>query len=307
MNSIFKQPKVLIITLYSGENELTLQQDRLQSQSYKNWDQKIIANLPEQQAHDELRKLISENINNHDIFIKLDADMVFNKHNSLEKIVSFFQEENHLDHLVLPVFDWPSESNIHGVHAYRSGVNFPYRGDALFTDPNPAISGIRKIAPLSETSDVDHMPDPSNHQSYMLGVHRALKIVQRDRIGKDFKNAELQLRFLSKIFDRYILNTNEPRRIYTILGAEDVFLNRYSKKVFDKAACAPPDLFDRAQRLSTTQGIKDTARAWSPGGWLFTNRLVRYVKIPSIWTPTWNSAHKLAYSLIAFVRRKFAN
>lgn len=288
----YPQPRTLVITLFSGEQELGLLKDSLISQTYKNWSHEIISFLPEVEAHRKLREQIETRKDEFDLFIKLDADMVFNSDDSLRKIVDFFVKEPRLDHLVTPVFDIPSSSNIYGAHFYRSGVYFPYGGDGLFTDPNPRINGIRYIEPINTKAYINHMQDPSDKQAFLLGVHRILKVVQRDRIIKDYDNAKFQMNYISAIADTNKVDPSKVREL-VLCGAESVFTS--TEKLFHK------DL-KKEKGVEDQELLKKQIYNWESDSKIFKQRIFRYTQLPKFWSIPLLHIYKLVYKLYKIIK-----
>lgn len=272
---------ILVITLFSGENELPELIDSLRAQNYKNWQHEIIRFLPKFEAHELLRKTIVDKQAEYDYFIKLDADMVLNRSTALQEITEIFEHEKDLDHFVLPVFDKPSRANIHGIHAYRSGVFWTWSGDRLFTDPKPNVKGRSKIFPLSMEALVDHMPNPSKEQAFLLGVHRALKIVQRDRVIRDTKNALFQFNYLHAIWKCYF-EDRCPSREVILLGAEYVFQG--NSKIYSKERIIAKTGLEAFNCVTEKERSFFIDRKWLPEEFYFKWRKFIYVALPHFWS-----------------------
>lgn len=195
--------KVLVLTLYSGENEYPECKASVASQVGLAVEHKCFEWLPNKEAHETLYKEIMVSRFKFDYFVKLDADMVFQTERSLLQLVNLFSEYSFYDHISIPVFDIPSNSYLMGIHIFSNYVSWRFPLDSLFPDNNPISPGGSLIDYSIKLPVVSHMPNPSVDQSYKLGLHRASKIVQHNRSGK-LKSAEFPISYLKRVF----LNSN---------------------------------------------------------------------------------------------------
>lgn len=254
------KPRILIGTLHCGENEFAACVESLRAQTFQNWEHFVLENLPNREAHETLYRQFMDRAGEFDLFLKLDADMILRDPAALEKIVARFREAPGLDQIEMTVFDIPSNTNIWGVHAFSNRARWEV-GDDLFVDPKPKIPGSR----LRVDSEplVTHCADPSPAQAYLLGVHRALKVLQSGKTGLAFDpiNAAFQWRYLKAVW-RNFLSTREPRFGLCILGAEHVFIgqanaNDYASKNVTREL---PDSVDELQQLLKPNWIHNVPR-----------------------------------------------
>ena len=117
-------PRILVGTLYSGENEFEECVASIKKQSYQNFEPLVIRNLPNKEAHDTLYKTFMDRSHEFDLMIKIDADMVIENERLFEKIVRKFQRNDKLKDLEIAVFDFFSNQLIWGMHAYRNTVKW---------------------------------------------------------------------------------------------------------------------------------------------------------------------------------------
>ncbi len=218
--------KLLIGTLYSGENEFEECLSSLKSQNFKNWDHFVLEGLPNKDAHEQLYDKFMASCNDYDLFLKLDADMVFVDNHVLEKIVNLFTDTKDLDHGEFAVKDWYSDSLIMGVHVTTSRATWEKTDDQLFVDPYPRVPGKRVrqwdgIAPF-----ILHSPNPSPFQAYHFGVHRALKAFQFKENRFNNHLSKFQWEILRKTWANFF-KTRDRRLGFVILGAEHV-IQRYA-------------------------------------------------------------------------------
>ena len=160
-----ERPRTLVSTLYCGENEFEALKESLQAQTYSHWEHVVYKNLPNKEAHDRLYRTFMEQQDDFDLFLKLDADMVFRSSEGLRRIVDLFQETDQLDHLTLAVRDWYSDSLIEGLHTFSDRARWETGEESRFVDPSPIIPGQHQKLWSNPAPVVDHSPDPSPRQA----------------------------------------------------------------------------------------------------------------------------------------------
>lgn len=291
--------KVGIVTMFSGENEIGIQRNSLDCQQGVDLEQFLIEGMSEVDAHSALRSVVEGDQLRADIYVKLDADMAFVDESALKRIVDFFEADPDLCHLVTPVFDWPSNGPIYGAHAYRVGVKFPYGGTGLFTDPNPRITGARLTLDVHHEPLISHMSNPSESQCYLLGYHRALKVVQKGAWIKDFKNARFQLDYLERISEANALDP-DSRRESILLGACAVLAGGLSAKTFEKSDAT----FEQIQAMYSNHDarVRSLKSMASQSLGLRYWRL-RHGYLPSVWSVPGLHLYRLAYQVWAAIKR----
>jgi hypothetical protein len=211
--------------LYCGENEFGALKRSLQDQNYPHWEHVVYKDLPNKEAHDRLYRTFMEEQVEFDLFLKLDADMVFRSGEALEQIVRIFEEDPDLDHLTLAVRDWYSDSLIEGLHTFSDKARWETGEESRFVDPSPFIPGKKQKLWTNPAPVVDHSPDPSRFQAFRFGVHRALKVVQRDRWIMRFRQATEQWNLLRNCW-KHFEKEGDQRLGLALLGAEEVFHDR---------------------------------------------------------------------------------
>ena len=227
--------RILVGTLYTGENEFEQSKRSLQRQTHEDWEHVVFKHLPNKQAHDRLYRTFMEHADDFDLFLKLDADMVFRSKTSLQTLVDLFESEPELDHALLAVQDWASDSLIMGIHAYSNCAVWTSSDEELFVDHSPSVPGKRLSTKKPPAPIVDHSPDPSPFQAFRFGVHRALKVVQRDRSNLDFFRSRMQWTLLRNIWRRFT-ETGLRRLGLIIAGAEEVFARNVTRKAYDETS-----------------------------------------------------------------------
>jgi hypothetical protein len=243
------EPRILVGTLACGEHELERSLASLASQRYERVEQRILRDLPNREAHRRLYATFEECAADFDLFLKLDADMVFRGPDALARVAELFRERPDIDHAELAVHDWFSDGLILGQHVYRSGVTWPGASEDLFVDVHARYGGARLELWEDPAPLVDHSPDPAPYQAFVFGVHRALKARQPGRRGAEFHPGRSwsQFRLLARVYDHYV-RSGDSRLALALLGAEAV-LNGHidtarleTKTQFERAFSAVADL-----------------------------------------------------------------
>ena len=223
------QPRVLILTLYTGESEYNACKDSVLQQSHTNWEHLTFEYLPNKIAHDVLYNTIMNQADEYDFFFKLDADMVLADEHILQAIVNQFQNDPSLDHCVIPVDDAMTGGKMLGAHAFSNRVHWEKNTERLFVDPDPDYTGLRCIVDNRIDAWIFHMSNPNEFQAFRFGVHRALKATQffTPLSQKRWFTALTQWRNLRTILHKYKVD-NQRIHALAMLGASDVFCKSIS-------------------------------------------------------------------------------
>jgi hypothetical protein len=173
-------PRLLILTLSSGESALPLLTRQLADQSFQDFEHQIISGLPNRAAHNQLYRTIMSRASSFELFLKLDADMTLRADTSIAEAVRAIDQHPEAQHFAFRVWDYFTEEETLGVHVFRSGVAWGTITDDLFVDPDPPNT--RQI--LWEGSPapfVNHGEVVSDFECFSFGVHKFLKVAQRGR------------------------------------------------------------------------------------------------------------------------------
>lgn len=228
--------KVLIVTLYSGEAEFDACCRSVLDQKNVTIVHHIIKNLPNREAHQRLYRKFQDDRREYDFLVKLDADMVFSRDDSLAKMLSGFSPG--IDALFYTVWDRLTQSRMWSINIFRSTCSFEFdNNDPLFTDRLPVHHTGKKLSIVDEDNLVLHAPFPSEFQAFMFGVHRAFKVVQQGARIPRLEASYHQMRILRNVWKNYNDN-NDEMALAALCGAQMVFsgmmreLNFVSKDVF---------------------------------------------------------------------------
>ena len=136
--------RVLIGTLYCGEREYERCCSSVKQQIFENiLDHITIKNLSNFEAHKSLYNYFLEKQDDYDYFIKLDADMAFTDRYAVRKIINFLNRNHKIDHLVLSVYDFMTQSSVIGVNIFSSNCCWQFDENTIFVDFEPKFPGER--------------------------------------------------------------------------------------------------------------------------------------------------------------------
>lgn len=258
-----EQPSVLVLTLYSGEAEYQRSCASLASQSFTAWEHRVFEHLTNTEAHARLYETVMTESGNFSLFFKLDADMVLADNKVLADLVEVFNQRPSLDHLVVAVTDWMTESPIIGAHLFSDRVRWCRHSETLYVDPDPEFPGDKLVVEGPPRDLIHHADDPSSFQAFHFGAHRALQACQTYRGLRDARpyNALVQWQYLDQVW-RHFDRTDDPRLGLAILAADMVFrrelpatVNEYS----DPTLCAA---FESAEGLDSGQIRERLCARW---------------------------------------------
>lgn len=231
-----KQPfsmKILIITLFSGENEYKRCLSSVKKQKVDfSFEHFLIENQTKPVAHTNLYSKIMEESDKYDYFVKLDADMVFTRRDSLCQLINIC-ELNGSDKTSITVYDHMTDKMIWGLNVYRSGMKWRLGSEVLFTDQQFIIKdNYKKHAERlnKKSSLVSHASDPTDFQSFIFGVHRASKIIQKNVTIPRMSHAYGQYNTLLDVYRNYVDNSSKQAQL-ALVGAYYVLSRKTSESV----------------------------------------------------------------------------
>lgn len=218
--------KIYIVTLFSGENELAECVRSVQSQIGFDITHEVIRDLPNREAHQELYRRFNCRRSEFDYLAKLDADMKFDKPDSLAKIISKFSIG--VDIVSVTVWDAITGTDMQSFNVFSCRCEFDYQNnDPLFPDRLPILRPGRHVSVHDCERNVWHAFNPSDYQAFCFGVHRALKVVQRGARVPRVDNAYYQWRFIRKAYLNF-LRRGAQSSYFATLGAATVFKGKVS-------------------------------------------------------------------------------
>ena len=212
--------RILVGTLYCGENEFDDCRAAIHSQTHVQWDHFVIANKPNKEAHQSLYSEFMSRADEFDFFVKVDADMVLTRPTVFEEIVSWMEAHPDIDDLQIAVDDFFSDQLIAGMHAFRSGVRWNQDAEQVFVDDWPVPVQRRHTDFCQLAPAALHCPNPSAFQSLHFGMHKGIKVVEADQQGRRRGHAMFyHLTNIERTFQHY-RRSGDPRLGYASIGAE---------------------------------------------------------------------------------------
>jgi len=176
--------RILVGILRTIENEFDECVASLQRQSHGYAEHFVLENLPKESACDTLYRKFMRRSDEFDLFVKLDADMVMERHDFLDRVEQAFAARPWMKLLSLPVQDFFTNQPIFGINIFRSGVEFPLNHDGLFTDQNPVSPEESVFGMDGFDGMVSRCKDPLPFQAFHYGLHRGLKARCGDLAGR---------------------------------------------------------------------------------------------------------------------------
>ena len=252
--------KILVGTLYCGENEYDSSLASVKSQTYTNYDHIILKDLPNKGAHHTLFRSFLQTSEKYDLHIKVDADMVICSDTLFEKIVKRMTHDPNLDVFSIAVLDFFSGTLINGLNTYRNNVFWDYDKNTMFVDipevpPDKCYFDSVELAPAAI-----HCKNPSRYQAFHYGVHRGFKSIAR-------QHSTTHWALLEKTWQNF-LQTKDERIGLAILGAELVYARMVTK---DQVDYTNPGLRNTLHKYETLnpEEIRREVKKLRAGNWGF--------------------------------------
>jgi hypothetical protein len=211
--------KLLVGTLYTIEEEFDECMGSIARQTYRDFEQIIIKDLPKQEAHEALYGTFMERADEFDLLVKVDADMVLRDPELFRRIVEKFESDVELDLLLIGVHDFPCDRLVTGLNIFRNTVRWNLGEEALYTDMTYDRGTVRKkVRDQAELAPAaTHMANPSPFQAFHWGFHKGVKVA---RGGSN-------VRYLDSLVRHYRRN-RDLRLAHAVLGVATSFLDRFS-------------------------------------------------------------------------------
>lgn len=224
--------RMLILTLSTGEAALPTLREQIRRQTFQA-DHHVIEGLPNRAAHAALHDVVMRRAGEYELFFKIDADMTFRRDTALQDVVAGIARYPDVRHFLFPLQDFFTEQEIRGVSLYRSGVRWALDLDGLFVDPAP-IDAKATWCGGSATPFLNHGEIASDFECFSFGVHKMIKVLQRDRSDKQLSKQTGRLLDLRRV-RRLCRAPDAARHWLAMRGAAWVLRNRDYASMESKA------------------------------------------------------------------------
>jgi len=165
--------KVFVGTLFNGENDFEKCCEIVNNQKNVIITHNIIKNQLEVPAHIQLTKDWLSVKNQHDFYIKIDADLVLKDENIIFDICNRMFE-NKIDYYQCCMHDYLSNLNLLSVNTWNTSIDFFLSNDKLYCDRN--FKKEQKTCVFDKNFLIgNHMLYCSNIAAFRYGLHRGLK------------------------------------------------------------------------------------------------------------------------------------
>lgn len=186
--------RTLVVTLSSGEAEELESRQSVSSQIDCDLTHNTISNFSEQEAHNQLLTLFRDNVDNFDLYVKVDADTIITHANAF-KIVHNVISETGAAAAQLGLNDYFSCTQILGLNFYHPKRNlFNPTSDPLFCDRSIVHLAKHLYVNDFKTYNINpvglHCAYPHDRQAFHYGYHRGLK--NRPQLEIEVKTAAIK-------------------------------------------------------------------------------------------------------------------
>ena len=244
--------RILVGTLYSGENEFDECVASIKQQTYKEFEHLIIQDRPNREAHNLLFSSFAKQADFFDILIKVDADMVLCSEDLFANLVNKMELNPDLEIFTVAVTDFFSGMLINGLNTYRNTVKWDVMKETLFVDI-PEVSPERSYYDQTELAPAAiHCKNPSRFQAFHYGVHRGLKSIARQHSSSHWA-------LLEKTWKNFLL-TKDVRIGLAILGAELVYAGKFTQKDVDYTNPRVKDVLNYYKEMNSIEIQREIIR-----------------------------------------------
>ena len=214
-------PRILVGVLYSGESQYDRCKRSIESQAGVEIEVYSIEKKPNAIAHRLLYREFTRRGLNYDLLLKVDADMELTSRFTVRDIFQFMLRNSQVSQGVFPVFDFYSQANIVGLHAFKNEAQWIENEDLLFVDHDPVINGEKQIF-LDYPVVATHCDSPTLAEATFFGVHRSVKMRVAGQKLSTIRKAEYQYKLLRKVYKNW-RRFPRPEFRAVLIGAEIAF------------------------------------------------------------------------------------
>lgn len=224
--------RILIGILYCIENEFEDCISAIKRQTHKDFEYFVIRDLPNKQAHDKLYSSFMEKANEFDLFIKIDADMVLCRDDFFEKTIEVFEKNAKLQLLKTTLKDFFTNTFIGSLNIYRSNVIWNINNDETFFPDRIDNVEFWEDDHYGLSPSAWHSPNPSSFQAFHFGVHKAVKVMQFQKVSKNYNASCEHWNNYTKTRENYFFSKDKKLGI-AICGAEIAFRQKFTSIEID--------------------------------------------------------------------------
>jgi hypothetical protein len=173
------EPRIFVGTMHSGEGDFQECIDMIRKQKSVCITHILISGLPEKEAHNALWHAWRTHKNEHDLFVKVDADTILIDEGVLARIWRLYATNPRLTGVQAPLYDHMTDGPINGLNSFHPRVVFNDTQDDLYCDRR--VDTNHDIVMRDETLPADlrpaglHCTLANDRQAFHYGLHRALK------------------------------------------------------------------------------------------------------------------------------------
>jgi len=219
--------RLLVGTMVTIENEFEACLASIQRQTYQNFEQLVIRDLPNREAHEALYGTFFERRDEFDLLVKVDADMVVSSPTFFAEVVDRFGRNPELQILSVAVHDYFTDRLVSGLNTYRNTIPWQRTGDLVFTDQFPSLIGAVTADRDDLAPAAAHSPDPGPFQAFHFGLHRGVKsrvsAVRRMHADHYARFQDLHLTW------EHFLRCRDPRLGLAAVGGELALAGRFDE------------------------------------------------------------------------------
>jgi hypothetical protein len=172
-------PKIFVGTMYCREGDFIDCCHAINKQTSVIITHHIIKDMPEKEAHNELWSAWRAAKQDHDMFVKIDADTVLTNNEILSEFWNVMQNNVRVTGIQAPLLDYFTDGYINGLNCFSPKVVFQDTTDGLFCDRRVDINHDMIIkatdVPQSLKPAGYHCYKATSEQAFHFGLHRALK------------------------------------------------------------------------------------------------------------------------------------
>lgn len=170
--------KVFVGTLHSNEGDFKACCEAIKSQIDVDVTHCVISGHNEKDAHNILWDEWRANQSSHDLFVKVDADVVLRSPTTLQEISNAIVLRGATG-LQAPLHDYMTDRLISGLNAYTPKVTFLKTTDDVFCDRSVCTDNTLvlydKDLPLTLSPAGYHCHHATSEQAFRYAIHRAMK------------------------------------------------------------------------------------------------------------------------------------